>query len=155
MTPAINLVKKSKISHRVHEYEHDPDNQAYGEEAVEALGLDANQVFKTLLAKIDDKELVVAVIPVSVQLSLKSIASAAGGKRAKMADVKEAEGVTGYVAGGISPLGQRKRLRTFIDESAFSYSEMYISAGRRGLEISLAPQDFVDLLNAKRHSLSA
>ncbi len=155
MTPAINLVKKAKIQHRIHEYEHDPGTQAYGEEAVEALGLDANQVFKTLLAKIDDKELVVAIIPVPVQLNLKSIASAAGGKRAKMADIKEAEGVTGYVAGGISPLGQRKKLRTFIDESAFSYDEMFISAGRRGLEISLAPQELVTLLNAKSYSLAA
>lgn len=154
MTPAINLVKKEKIPHRVHEYEHDPNNTAYGEEAVEALGLDANQVFKTLLAKIDAKELVVAIIPVAAQLNLKSIAAATGGKRAVMADIKEAEGTTGYVAGGISPLGQRKRLKTFMDESAFLYDEVFISAGRRGLEISLSPHDLLTLLNAKRHPLA-
>ena len=120
----------------------------YGQAAVDLLNLDAAQVFKTLVAHLEPSKLVVAVIPVSVQLNLKKLAAVAGAKRAMMAEISKAEGVTGYVAGGISPLGQRKRLPTFIDSSAFSHEKIFISGGRRGLDISLKPQDLAKLLDA-------
>lgn len=148
MTPAINAVKAAGVPHRVHPYAHDPATASYGEEAVQALGLNPARVFKTLVAQLEPLELVVAVIPVPEQLNLKALAHAAGAKRAALAELADAERATGYVAGGISPLGQRKRLRTFLDRSALNHPDVYISAGRRGLEISLAPEDLARLLNA-------
>jgi len=148
MTPAINAVKAAGVAHRVHPYAHDPATASYGEEAVQALGLNPAQVFKTLVAQLEPPELVVAVIPVPAQLNLKALAHAAGAKRAALAELAHAERATGYVAGGISPLGQRKRLRTFLDRSALDHPDVYISAGRRGLEISLAAEDLARLLGA-------
>lgn len=149
MTPAINAVKAAGIAHRVHTYVHDPATASYGEEAVQALGLNSTRVFKTLVAQVEPSELVVAVIPVSAQLNLKALAHAAGVKRAWLAERAHAERATGYVTGGISPLGQRKRLRTFLDRSALNHPDIYISAGRRGLEISLAAGELARLLGAQ------
>ena len=142
MTPAIVAVERAKIPHTVHEY----DSQVgagYGVEAAESLGVGPERVFKTLVAKLDDAKLVVAVVPVAAMLDLKRLAAAAGAKRAAMADAKEAERSSGYVVGGISPLGQRKKLATFVDESALAHPTVFVSAGRRGLEIELAPQDLI------------
>ena len=139
-TPATIALTRAKIPFNLHEYDHDPKAESYGLEASEALGIPPEQVFKTLVAAVDGR-LTVGVVPVCRQLDLKALAAAAGGKKAVMADVAAAERATGYVAGGISPLGQKRRLPVFVDESATSLTEMFCSAGRRGLEISLAPAD--------------
>ncbi|SEG73875.1 Cys-tRNA(Pro) deacylase [Vibrio hangzhouensis] len=151
MTPAINLAKKKKITHTVHQYDHDPRHDSYGLEAVEALGQDPDSVFKTLLFAIngEPKNLAVAVIPVEEKLNLKLAAKAAGGKKAEMADKEIAQKTTGYVLGGISPLGQKKALPTFIHTSAQYRETMCVSAGKRGLEIELAPADLATLTRAK------
>lgn len=148
MTPAVKLLEKAKVPHRVITYHHDPTSTSYGEEAAEATGIDPSRVFKTLVAAIDGSRHVVAVVPVSSRLDLKAIAAAAKGKKAAMADPADAERMTGYVVGGISPLGQKKRLATFVDTSAQGLDLMYVSGGRRGLEIELAPADLVATLNA-------
>lgn len=132
----------------MHPYEHDPGASSYGREAAVRLGLDAAAVFKTLLVDVDGR-LVVAVVPVSGQLDLKALAASAGAKKAVLADPTLAERTTGYHLGGISPLGQRKRLQTVIDRSALDQTTIYISGGKRGLELGLAPQDLVDLLGAE------
>jgi len=148
VTPAVVALQRAKIPFAVREYDHDPAAQSYGMEAAEKLGLDPAAVFKTLVASVDGK-LTVAIVPVARSLDLKALAAAAGGKRAAMADIGEAERATGYVAGGISPLGQRKRLPTVIDESATGLERMYVSGGRRGLDIELAPADLRALTQAK------
>lgn len=145
MTPGINVAKKARVPHRIHEYDHDPNSESYGTEAAEKTGADPARVFKTLVASVDNRELVVGVLPVTAMLSMKLIAKAAGGKKATMADKQEVQRATGYVLGGVSPLGQKRRLRTFIDQSARKFDTIYVSAGRRGLEIELAPQDLVNL----------
>jgi len=139
-TPATIALERAEIPFTLHEYAHDPKAASYGLEASEALGVPPEQVFKTLVAAVDGK-LTVGVVPVSRQLDLKALAAAAGGKKAVMADVTAAERATGYVAGGISPVGQKRRLPVFVDESAASFAAIFCSAGRRGLEISLAPAD--------------
>ncbi|HEX3784600.1 MAG TPA: Cys-tRNA(Pro) deacylase [Pseudonocardiaceae bacterium] len=146
-TPATVLLTKQRVAHSVHSYEHDSRNPAYGLEAAQALGIAPERVFKTLIAEVDGV-LTVGVVPVTGQLDLKALASAVGGKRAKMAEVGAAERATGYVAGGISPLGQRKRLRVVLDTSAQQFDTMFCSGGRRGLEIELAPADLVRLASA-------
>jgi len=146
MTPAINLARKHKINHKVHEYAHDASSASYGLEAAEKLGLPEQRVFKTLVVNVDNKSLVVGIVPVSSMLSMKQIAKAAGGKKAIMADKSDVERSTGYVLGGVSPLGQKKRLKTVIDSSAENFDTIYVSAGRRGLEIELSPQDLQKLL---------
>ncbi|WP_085625904.1 MULTISPECIES: Cys-tRNA(Pro) deacylase [unclassified Pseudomonas] len=138
MTPALDLLKKHRAEHRVHSYEHDPKSASYGLEASEKLGLDPQQVFKTLLASSEKGELLVAVVPVVGTLDLKALAHAAGVKKCEMADPAVAQRATGYLVGGISPLGQKKRLRTFIDDSAQNFATIHVSAGRRGLEVELA-----------------
>jgi Cys-tRNA(Pro)/Cys-tRNA(Cys) deacylase len=135
MTPAINIAKKNKISFKVHEYNHDSASESYGLEAAVKMGVDENRVFKTLVVQLDNKQLAVAVLPVSSQLSMKLMAKAAGAKKAIMADPPDVQRSTGYVLGGVSPLGQKKRLKTVIDSSAKKDSTLYISAGRRGLAI--------------------
>lgn len=145
MTPAINAAKRAGIHYTIHSYEHDKAAASYGEEAADKLGLSPARVFKTLLAQVDGKELAVAVVPVAHQLNLKHFAAALGARSADMARPADAERATGYVVGGISPLGQKKRLRTVIDESARSHATVYVSAGRRGLEIELAAADLATL----------
>ncbi|QUE77138.1 Cys-tRNA(Pro) deacylase [Stutzerimonas stutzeri] len=140
MTPAIDLLKKAKAEHRIHSYEHDPKSASYGLEAAEKLGLEPARVFKTLLACSEKNELLVAVVPVTGSLDLKALAHAAKVKKADMADPAAAQRATGYLVGGISPLGQKKRLRTFIDSSAQALPSIFVSAGRRGLEVELAPE---------------
>ena len=148
MTPAIDQAKKAKITFTIHEYAHDPAAESYGLEAAEKLGLDPARVFKTLVAAVGPKDLVVAVLPVSRQLDLKLLAKAVGAKKAAMAEVKLVERTTGYVVGGVSPLGQKKALPTVIDASAQGLATMHVSAGRRGLEIELAPADLAALTRA-------
>lgn len=150
MTPAIKAAEKAKITFTVHEYTHDPDADSYGLEAATALGLAEQRVFKTLLVSLQGGNipLAVAIVPVNAQLDLKALAGAAGAKKATMADPKLAERVTGYVVGGISPLGQKKRLPTFMDTSASDFVTVFVSAGRRGLEIELAPKDLQSLCDA-------
>ena len=138
MTPAIDLLKKVRAQHAVHSYTHDPKAASYGLEAAEKLGLDPSRVFKTLLAASEKGELLVAVVPVAGSLDLKALAHAAGIKKAEMADPQAAQRSTGYLLGGISPLGQKKRLRTFIDQSARQHATVFVSAGRRGLEVELS-----------------
>lgn len=146
-TPATVALTAAGTVFTVHAYDHDPASPSYGEEAAEALGVSPDRVFKTLVADVDG-ELTVAVVPVAGSLDLKALASAVGGKRAAMADPASAERTTGYVRGGISPLGQRKRLRTVLDTSARSHPTICVSAGRRGLEVELSATDLATLTNA-------
>ncbi|GAC32213.1 Cys-tRNA(Pro) deacylase [Paraglaciecola polaris] len=149
MTPAINLLLKSKIAHQVLQYEHDAQAESFGLEAAQKLSLAANVVFKTLVVKLDTQTLCVAILPVERMLSMKLLAKAVGAKKAQMADKAEVERVTGYVLGGVSPLGQKKRLMTIIDTSARELQTFYVSAGKRGLEIALTPDDLASILNAR------
>ena len=142
MTPAIQAALRAKIKHRVIEFECAADRN-YGVEAAAALGVEAGRVYKTLVSKLDGKELVVALVPVTSELNLKALATVAHAKRAEMAQPQEAERSSGYVVGGISPLGQRRRLRTYIDDSVANYPLVYVSGGRRGLELELAPGDLI------------
>ncbi len=146
MTPAINTAKKAKVTFKVHEYTHDPASDSYGLEAAEKLGVDEARVFKTLVVDLGNKQLAVGVIPVASKLSMKLIAKAAGAKKATMADKTDVERSTGYVLGGVSPLGQKKQLTTVIDASATVHPTIYVSAGRRGLEIELVPDDLRNLV---------
>ena len=143
MTPAVVAAERAGISFTLHEYEHDPKAASYGLEAAEKTGVDAARVFKTLVVT-QDGALSVAIVPVAAQLDLRAL-----GKRAALADRAAAERATGYVLGGISPLGQRKRLPTLLDESALAFGTIFVSGGRRGLEIELAPDDLVALTGAK------
>ncbi len=145
MTPGIDAAKRAGIAYTIHSYEHDKTAASYGEEAADKLGLSPARVFKTLLAQLDNRELVVAVVPVARQLNLKQLATALQARAAEMARPADAERATGYVVGGISPLGQKKRLRTVVDVSAREHATIYVSAGRRGLEIELAADDLVQL----------
>lgn len=141
MTPGILVVKKAGISFIIHEYDHDPSCPSYGMEAAEKLGAPPERVFKTLVVSLDGRELAVGVVPVNAMLDLKFIAKAAGAKKAEMATKSETERSTGYVLGGVSPLGQKKRLRTFIDSSAELHRTIFVSAGKRGLDMELNPDD--------------
>jgi Cys-tRNA(Pro)/Cys-tRNA(Cys) deacylase len=141
-TPATRAAKAAGITYTLHEYDHDPRAASYAGEAAEVLGLDPRRVFKTLVVSVGD-DLAVAIVPAADQLDLKAV-----GKRAAMADTTRAEKVTGYVAGGISPLGQRRRLPTFLDAGSREHATIFVSAGRRGLEIELAPDDLAALTGA-------
>lgn len=145
MTPAIKEAKKQKIQFKVHRYSHNPGHSSYGMEAAENLGIDATRVFKTLVLHIDNEKLTVGIVPVSGQLNMKQLAKAAGGKKAAMADAGLVQRATGYVLGGVSPLGQKKKLPTIIDASATNHETILISGGRRGLEIELSPEDLCRL----------
>lgn len=149
MTPAIQLLKKAQAEYQVHSYEHDPQSVSYGLEAAEKLNLPPAQVFKTLLAVTEKAELLVAVVPVAGSLDLKALAQAAGVKKVEMADPLAAQRATGYLLGGISPLGQKKRLRSFIDESARQQPSIFVSAGRRGLEVQLSAAILAQYSNAQ------
>ncbi len=146
-TPATAALDRAGVPYRLHPYDHDPRATSYGLEAATALGVDPTRVFKTLLASLDGS-LVVAIVPVSGRLDLKALARALGGSRAVMADVADAERVTGYVAGGISPVGQKRPLRTVLDDSALDHDTILVSAGRRGLDLELAPADLVEITGA-------
>ncbi len=148
-TPAVRALERARVAHTLHTY--DPEHaegHGYGEAAVAALGQDPRQVFKTLVARVDGA-LTVAVVPVAGSLDLKALAAATGGRKATMADPADAERATGYVLGGISPLGQRKALPTVVDESALGFPTVMVSAGRRGLQVELAPADLVRLTRAR------
>ncbi|MFO7648379.1 Cys-tRNA(Pro) deacylase [Halomonas campaniensis] len=149
MTPAVRALEKAGVDFTLAEYAHDSRSPAYGEEAASALGLSPDEVFKTLIARLDDGRLAVAIVPVSGQLDLKALARAAGARKARMAEAEEAERATGYVVGGISPLGQKRRLPAFLDASAEALSAIHVSGGRRGLEIRLAPGDLLHLTGAR------
>ena len=149
MTPGINIAKKAGIAHTVHEYAHDSSSASYGLEAAEKLGVPEDRVFKTLVVTLNNDALAVAVLPVSSMLSMKLMAKAAGAKKAVMADQADVERATGYVLGGVSPLGQKKRLKTIIDSSARAFSTIYVSAGRRGLEIELNASDLARLVGGR------
>ncbi|WP_199552130.1 Cys-tRNA(Pro) deacylase [Streptomyces sp. N35] len=146
-TPATVALTAAGTAFTVHSYEHDPAHPSYGEEAAQAMGVSPERVFKTLAADVDG-DLTVAVVPVAGSLDLKALAAAVGGKRAAMADPAAAERTTGYVRGGISPLGQRKKLRTVLDDSASAHATICVSAGRRGLEVELSPADLATLTDA-------
>lgn len=147
-TPATLALTRAGVDFRAHAYEHDPRAAAYGLEAAEKLGLDPERVFKTLLAAVDGS-LAVAIVPVAMLLDLKALAHAVGGKRAEMADPAVAERKTGYVVGGISPIGQKTPLPTVLDESAILFERIYVSGGRRGLDLELAPDDLLAVTNGR------
>lgn len=153
-TPAVRALEKESVAHTLHPYDAgDATGGGYGEAAVAALGADARQVLKTLVTRVDGV-LTVAVVPVSGTLDLKALAAAAGGRKAVMADPADAERATGYVRGGISPLGQRTRLPAVVDESALAFPTVLVSAGRRGLQVELPPADLVRLTAARTAAIA-
>jgi len=159
MTPAIEALKKANIQFTLHEYSHDPQAASYGEEAANCLDVEAQRVFKTLLvsgnSNDNSKDLAVSIVPVTHQLDLKAVAKAIKVKKTSMADASAAQKATGYILGGISPLGQKKRLPFTIDSSAVDYETIFISGGKRGLEIEIAPEDLIALCNAKISDIKA
>ncbi|HET7690354.1 MAG TPA: Cys-tRNA(Pro) deacylase [Nocardioidaceae bacterium] len=146
-TPATVALTRAGVSFQVHRYDHDPGTASYGEEAADLLGVAPERVFKTLFATVDGR-LVVGVVPVSGQLDLKALASAVGGKKAAMAKPEEAERATGYVVGGISPVGQKRAHPTVVDSSALSFETVFVSGGRRGMDLELSPRDLVEVTRA-------
>lgn len=149
MTPAINLLKKLKCEVKIHKYEHDTNCKDYGNEAVTKLNLNPNQVFKTLIIELTPKEFIVCILPVSKKLSLKDVAQNFGVKKATMANKDEAQKISGYLLGGVSPFGQKRVLRTLLDESANSFNTIFVSGGQRGLDIEIKPKDVEAILKAK------
>jgi Cys-tRNA(Pro)/Cys-tRNA(Cys) deacylase len=154
VTPAVEILKRNSISYAIHSYEHDPQHESYGLEAVEKLGLPAAQVFKTLVVSVDGKGLAVGVVPVALKLDLKALAKVLKAKKLAMADGRVVERSSGYVLGGVSPLGQKRLLPTVIDQSAEALSTLFVSAGKRGLEIELNPSDLAVLLNASMAAIA-
>jgi Cys-tRNA(Pro)/Cys-tRNA(Cys) deacylase len=148
-TPAIAAAERAGIRYALHEYEHDPRSESYGLEAAEKLDVAPERLFKTLVVSVDG-ELRVALVPVSAQLDLKAL-----GKRARMADEGHAQRATGYVSGGTSPLGQRRRLPTHVDVSALEHETILVNGGRRGLQLELDPKDLVRLTEARVHPLAS
>ena len=154
MTPAVDELKNSGVEFTLHPYDHDPSTPSYGLEAAEVLGVEPDVVFKTLMADAGVQGLVVAIVPVTEMLNLKALAAVFGQKRASMARREDAERSSGYVAGGISPFGQRTRRPTAIDESALICETIFVSGGRRGLDLEMRPEDLVSLLNARSGALT-
>jgi len=154
LTPAINELKKHKINFIIHKYKHDPKVTNYGLEAADKLNLDAKRVYKTLLVELNPKELVVNIIPVNKSLNLKVVASFFKSKNALMANKDEAQKATGYLLGGISAFGQKKRHRTLLDSSAQDFETIYISGGKRGLDIEVSPKDIIKTLNCNYEKLA-
>jgi len=154
MTPAISLLVKNRINHSVHEYEHDASAESFGLEAAEKLGIAPERVFKTLVVKLDSRDLAVGIVPVALMLNMKRMAKAAGAKKAGMATPSEVQRSTGYVLGGVSPLGQKRRLKTVIDSTAEQFETVFVSAGRRGMDIELDPADLQRLLAANFADIS-
>jgi Cys-tRNA(Pro)/Cys-tRNA(Cys) deacylase len=152
-TPATLAAERAGIEFQVHEYEHDPRAPAYGLEAADRLGLDPARVLKTLVAELDGQRLAVALVPSARELNLKALAGAAEAKRAALADPRDAERATGYVVGGISPLGQRRRLPTFVDGAAPADGHVFVSGGRRGLELELSLADLLRLTGGRQAPL--
>lgn len=154
MTPAVNEAKRHRITYTLHQYDHDATNHpSYGLEAAEKLVVEPERVFKTLVIQLDNGSLVVAIVPVSGMLNLKQAAVACGSKKAVMADKSLVEKTTGYKLGGVSPLGQKKRLQTIVASSAASFQTIFVSGGRRGLEIELRPDDLLRLTGGTLHDL--
>lgn len=153
MTPAINLLKKKKIGHQVLKYSHDANAPSYGLEAAEKLNLDPNQVFKTLVVELDNQQLAVAILPVNQQLSLKKMAKACNSKKAQMARPDDVARSSGYILGGVSPLAQKKALPTCLHNSAEAFAQIYVSAGRRGLEVALSAADLLQLTRGQAWDL--
>jgi len=149
MTPAVVEAKRHGVAVEIHEYVHDPRAPSYGEEAAEKLGVDVTAVFKTLVVQTESKSLAVGLVPVMKELDLKAMASALGVKKVQMADKDKVQRTTGYVIGGVSPLGQKKKLETVLDQSAELLQKLYVSGGRRGLEIALEPGQLVSLCKGK------
>ena len=154
LTPAVNLLKKQKIAHKTHQYQHQANAQSYGLEAAQKMGVEIERVFKTLIVTVDNSQLVVAIIPVDQQLDMKLLAKIAGVKKAKMACAVDVERSTGYVLGGVSPLAQKKRLTCFLDSSATEHQSIFISAGKRGLEIEISADDLIFASQATLTALS-
>ncbi len=155
MTPAVNLLKKGKYTFTLHTYQHDENHPSFGLEASEKLNVPPERVFKTLVVEVSSQQLVVAVLPVNTQLSMKRVANAVSAKKAEMADKVKVQRATGYVLGGVSPLGQKKSLKTLVDTSASGFESIFISAGKRGLEIELAATDLVKATRGAFCDLSA
>jgi Cys-tRNA(Pro)/Cys-tRNA(Cys) deacylase len=153
-TPATTLLAQNKVAFTLHPYSHDPRTEGFGDEAAAALGVDPSRIFKTLIASVDGK-LVCAVVPVAGRLDLKALAAAVGGKRGEMADPAAASRATGYVVGGISPLGHRSRMPVVLDASAEAFDTLYVSAGKRGLQVELAPADLARLASARIAAIAA
>lgn len=149
MTPSIRLLKKHNITYKVHQYEHDSSCASFGDEAALKLNLKKEQVFKTLVVVTNTQEFIVAVVPVSHQLSFKAIAKVISAKKVAMAEAKDVEKITGYILGGVSPLGQKKRLKTILDISSKDFDTIFVSGGKRGLDVELSPYDLQKLLDAK------
>ena len=155
MTPAIEAIQKARVEYTLHPYEHDPGSRSYGLEAAEKLGVPPTLVYKTLVVRCQPDGLAVAVVPVSCQLDLKRFAAARGVKKAAMADTAELTRATGYIPGGVSPLGQKRRLPVVIDRSVEAHERVYISAGKRGLDVSLRPADLIRLVSAELGEIAA
>ncbi len=155
MTPAIRAAETAEVPFSLHRYEHDPKAESFGLEAAEKLGVPPERVFKTLVVQVDGKQLVLAVLPVTARLDLKRLASALGGKKADLADPVAAERATGYVVGGISPLGGRKKLPALLDASALAHATILVSAGQRGLQMELSPNDLLRSTAATTADLAA
>jgi Cys-tRNA(Pro)/Cys-tRNA(Cys) deacylase len=147
-TPALRVLNLAGIEYSVHEFEHDPAVRRYGAEAAEALGVNTSRILKTLMVNVDE-EPVIALVPVSGQLDLKALSSVTGGKRARLAGIAETERRTGYPTGGVSPFGQRQTSPIVLDRSVHEHDTVFVSAGRRGMEIELRPDDLVMLTNAR------
>jgi Cys-tRNA(Pro)/Cys-tRNA(Cys) deacylase len=155
MTPAIRAAEAAQLAFTLHPYEHSASAESYGQEAAEKLGVAPERMFKTLVAKVDGRHLVMVLVPVAARLDVKKLAAAAGGKRADMAEPAEAQRATGYVLGGISPLGGRKKLPTFLDASIGKHATVHVSAGQRGLQMELSPQDLIRLTGGKLAALTS